>query len=395
MSDVRFAEPQWLLALVAPGVLLLLWMWQLWRRRAAVRAFRRARRVPTVFAGGFGTPGAAFAVGFGGPGPAERIPPFGDLPFWLSMLIALALTILALARPVVVTSVVRTGGVDIVILQDGSASMRVRDVPSTRFARSGPGRQAAAEQPDRWERSMRFLRTLGESLRWEHDRIALALFATTATPQIRLTRDPNTFFFFLDHLGTEPPFRLQDEGTWNTNIERGIHWGLRVIEKDEEIRGPSTNGRAFILLSDGQAWSGRVERSIERARAARVPLYVVGVGTTAGGIIPEPQRAATLPPLSSVLDRDSLSAVATAGGGRYFELDREPDAAIANAVIAATRARAPSGGIVSDTTDLYWRFLAAAAGFLLLGVLLLNDRAALALELGAAAATLALLTAVF
>ena len=378
IPGVRFAEPQWLMALAAPGVLLLLWMWQLWRRRAAVRAFRRARRVPTVFARGLAAPGAVFAVGFGGPGPAERISPFGDLPFWLSMLIALALTILALARPVVVTSVVRTGGVDIVILQDGSASMRVRDVPA-----------------DRWERSMRFLRTLGESLRWEHDRIALALFATTATPQIRLTRDPNTFFFFLDHLGTEPPFRLEDEGTWNTNIERGIHWGLRVIEKDEEIRGPSTNGRAFILLSDGQAWSGRVERSIERARAARVPLYVVGVGTTAGGIIPEPRRAANMPPLSSVLDRDSLSAVATAGGGRYFELDREPDSAIANAVIAATRARAPSGGIVADTADLYWRFLAAAAGFLLLGVLLVNDRAALALQLGATAVTLALLTAVF
>ena len=207
---VQFLEPQWLLALGAPGVLLVLWIWQLWRRTATVRAFRRARRVATVFA-----PGAAAT------GPVERVSRFGDLLFWLATVAALAATILALARPVIVTSMVRTGGVDIVILQDGSASMRVRDVPA-----------------NRWQRSMRFLRTLGESLRWEHDRIALALFATTATPQIRLTRDPNTFFFFLDHLGDEPPFRLEDEGTWNTNIERGIHWGLRVIEKDEEIRGP-------------------------------------------------------------------------------------------------------------------------------------------------------------
>jgi len=362
---VQFVEPQWLLALAAPGVLLLLWIWQLWQRGATVRAFRRARRVLPAFAGGAAD------------GPIERIPRFGDLLFWLSLVAALASTILAVARPVIVTSVVRTGGVDIVILQDGSASMRVRDVPD-----------------DRWQRSMRFLRTLGESLRWEHDRIALALFATTATPQIRLTHDPNTFFFFLDHLGVEPPFRLEDEGTWNTNIERGIHWGLRVIEKDEEIRGPSTNGRAFILLSDGQAWSGQVERSVARALASRIPLYVVGVGTTAGGIIPEPQRAANLRPLSSVLDRDSLSTIATAGSGRYFELDREPDRAIANAVIAATRARAPSGGVVADTTDLYWYFLAGAAGCLLLGVLFLNDRAALALHLGATAATLALLTVI-
>lgn len=364
---IQFVEPQWLIVLVAPGVLLLLWMWQAWRRVVTIRAFRRVRRVPAVFARDVAQ-------------PVERVSRFGDLLFWLSMVAALAATILALARPAIVTSIVPTGGVDIVILQDGSASMRVRD---------------ASDSADRWQRSMRFLRTLGESLRWEHDRIALALFATTATPQIRLTRDPNTFFFFLDHLGTEPPFRLEDEGTWNTNIERGIHWGLRVIEKDEEIRGPSTNGRAFILVSDGQAWSGQVERSIERARARRIPLYVVGVGTTAGGIIPEPQRATNLRPLSSMLDRDSLSTIATAGGGRYFELDREPDRAIANAVIAATRARAPSGGVVADTTDLYWYFLAAAAGFLVLGVLLMNDRAALALHLGAAAATLALLTTLF
>ncbi|MGH9313668.1 MAG: vWA domain-containing protein [Vicinamibacterales bacterium] len=355
MTPIRFADPVWLPVLAAPGALLVLWIWQVWTRQAAVRAFRRVRLVPT----------------------REHVSPTGDLLFWLCLLAALASTMLALARPVAVTSVVRTGGVDLVILQDGSASMRVRDV-----------------RDDRWQRSMRFLRTLGESLRWDEDRIALALFATTATPQIRLTRDPNTFFFFLDHLDTEPPFRLQDDGTWDTNIERGIHWGLRLIAKDEEIRGPSKNGRAFLLLSDGQAWSGKVERSIERARARSIPLYVIGVGTTAGGIIPEPQRAANRPSLSSVLDRASLSAVATAGGGRYFELDREPDAAIATAVITATRARAPSGGIVEGTTDLYWRFLVAAAASLLLGILLQTDRAALALQLGAAAATLALLAAI-
>ena len=58
---------------------------------------------------------------------------------------------------------------------------------------------------------MQFLRTLGESLRWEDDRVALALFAHIATPQMRLTKDPNTYFFFLDHLEDESPFRLEDE----------------------------------------------------------------------------------------------------------------------------------------------------------------------------------------
>ena len=60
-------------------------------------------------------------------------------------------------------------------------------------------------------------------------------------------------------------------GTWDTNIERGIYWGMRLVEKDEEIRGPSANGRAFILLSDGQAWSGEVEKSIALAQGRGIP----------------------------------------------------------------------------------------------------------------------------
>lgn len=329
LEGVRFGAPVWLPLLAAPAVLLVLWT-----RRLAQRARDRARVAASR------TRGAS-------------LPIFGDLLAWLFLIAALASTLLALARPLFVTSAIRTAGIDLVILQDGSASMRVQDVPS-----------AGGAARDRWQRSMRFLRTLGESLRWEDDRIALSLFASLATPQIRLTRDPNTFFFFLDHLEDEPPFRLQDPGTWDTNIERGIYWGLRLIDKDEEVRGPSANAKAFVLLSDGQAWSGEVQQSLAMARARRIPVYVVGVGTTAGGIIPEPMRASNSEPVASRLDRDSLAVIATAAGGRYFELDRDRDADIANAIIAATRRRAAQTGVAEGTEDLYHRFLLAAAVFL-------------------------------
>ena len=138
-------------------------------------------------------------------------------PFWLCLIASSALLIVALARPHGPATAVRQGGIDLVILQDGSASMRVKDVAG-----------------DRWQRSVRFLRTLGDSLSWNDDRIALALFAHIAAPQIRLTKDPNTFFFFLDHLDKAPPFRIDDDTTWDTNLELGIYWGLRLIERDEE-----------------------------------------------------------------------------------------------------------------------------------------------------------------
>jgi hypothetical protein len=388
---MRFAAPQYLPLLAMPALLFVLWAWQSWRRQRDLSRMRKHRNTPV----------------------RERIPRLGELPFWLCSIAALAATIVALARPIAVVSTLRTAGIDLVILQDGSASMRVKDVTG-----------------NRWQRSMQFLRTVGESLRWEDDRIALALFASIAAPQVRLTRDPNTFFFFLDHLEDEPPFRMQDDTTWDTNIERGIYWGMRLIEKDEEIAksagrtavaeasasakasadksavkkpSPATaanvtpvgaerkNARAFVLVSDGQAWSGEVAKSIAAAQNRGIPIFVVGVGTTAGGIIPDPNPDPARAVLTSSLDRSSLSVIANAGGGRYFELGRDDDRDIANAIIDSTRRRANTGGVNETVQELYWRALLVAAIFLGLAVLFLRDQAALTLQLTAAAGVLVLL----
>jgi len=295
------------------------------------------------------------------------LPLFGGLLFWLCAIAATACTIVALARPLAVVSLVRTAGVDIVVLQDGSASMHVGDV-----------------RGDRWQRSMRFLRVVGESLRWKNDRIAMALFAHIAAPQIRLTKDPNTFFFFLDHLDRESPFRLADDTTWDTNIEVGIYWGVRLFEKDKELLGGSPNAKVFVLISDGQAWSGQVANSLNLARARGIPVFVVGVGTTGGGLIPEPPPKPGVrpplnppPPVHSSLDRASLATIATAGGGQYFELDREDDREISNRIIDAARRRGGSNEVESGKQDLYWQCLLAATCFIGAGVLFLQERAEL------------------
>ena len=135
-------------------------------------------------------------------------------------------------------------------------------------------------------------------------------------------------------------------------------------------------------------------KSIALAQERRIPLYVVGVGTTAGGVIPEPGRQAGRGIVSSSLDRASLAVIANAGGGRYFELDRESDRDIANAIIDATRRRAEAGTVEETARELYWPVLVLAAVCLALGVLFLRDRASLALQLAAAAAALAVLARV-
>ena len=350
MNSIAFGAPQFLWLLVVPGSLLILWLYRFVRRLIDLRRLRTLRSLPV----------------------RERFGWAGDLGPWLFVVLALASLAVALARPRGVTTVVNRSGVDVVVLQDGSASMQVADNPSP---------DAGAT---RWQRSMTFLRLLGDSLSWNDDRMALTVFAQIATPQIRLTNDPNSVFFFLDHLHGRPTFRLEDDGSWDTNLEQGIAWGLRLIEKDRELRGPSPNGKLFILLSDGEAWSGEVARAIERAVREHIPLFVIGVGTLGGGMLPETtNRDGTVEPSPgrSRLDRASLQRIAAGGGGQYFELDRDPDRDIANAIIDAGRRQAPVTIAEGAVEELYWRFLVAAAALAGAAIVCLRERAELYLPL--------------
>lgn len=340
-STLSVATPLYLWLLVVPGALLVLWGWQLARRRRDARRLSRARVVPV----------------------RERFSIAGDLGFWLSVILASALCIVALAGPRARISVIRQASTDVVVLLDGSASMYTRDV-----------------SPDRWRRSIRFLRAFAEALGWRGDRVALALFAHLAAPQVRLTKDPNALFFFLDHLGDHSPFRLEDLPTWDTNIEEGLRWGLRLIDKDEQLFGKSRNPKAFVVITDGQSWSGSVAGTLQEARARHIPVYVVGIGTTGGGIIPQPPAKDATPvvQIRSVLDRASLLQIAVAGGGEYFEIGHEPDRDVAFRIIDRLQRQSNQRQQVETYEELYWRVLLVAGLVLCAGTVLLHTRAELA-----------------
>jgi Ca-activated chloride channel family protein len=358
-NTLGFGEPVFLWLLVGPGLLLLLWVWQVARRRAVARQYVRGRTLPI----------------------RESYTLAGDLAFWLALIAAISLSIVALARPRARISLVRTtAAADIVILQDGSASMYVTDVA-----------------PSRWQRSVRFIRAFAEALSWKGDRVALALFAELAAPQLRLTKDPNALFFFLDHLGEHSPFRLEDNPTWDTNIEEGLYWGLKIIDEDERLFGSSKNPKGFVVISDGQAWSGNVATALAAARRRNIPVYVIGVGTAPGGLIPEPKgRDGVSPPatIRAVLDRDSLVAIARAGGGDYFEIGREADRDIAFNIITSIRRLAPALQVEESYEELYWWLLLAAAVTLCLGTLLLKRRAELWWQAAGALATILILASI-
>lgn len=366
LRTVSFAEPLFLWLLAAPAMLIVFWSWRVAGRRRDGRRHSRER------------------LSAGRP----RFTRFGDLAFWLFLFAAMCLCIAALARPQVQMSAVRRASADIVLLQDGSASMYVKDV-----------------QPDRWQRSLKFLRTFADALSWKGDRVALALFAHLASPQVRLTKDPNALFFFLDHLGTQSPFRLEDDPTWDTNIEEAINWGLKIVEKDEQLFGKSTRPKAFVVISDGQDWSANVAAALTSARARGITVHVVGVGTIAGGLIPAPPEPVgpVAPgsgaegagaPIRAVLDRESLRRIARAGGGEYFEIGAEPDRSVAVKIIGSVARRANSSGLEKSVQDVYWPLLLGAALFLAAGVVVLSSRAELWWEVAALLAAIGTLAAV-
>jgi Ca-activated chloride channel homolog len=357
-GSIRFGEPLYLWLLVAPGALLVLWCWQVVRRRIDARKYRAARLVPVH----------------------ERFGAIGELGFWLALIAALSLTILALARPQGITAIVHSPGVDIVLLMDGSTSMRVRDMGT-----------------DRWQRAMQWVRTLTKTLSWNGDRMALATFADIAVPQVRLTRDPNTILFFLDHLDDAPTFRLENETSWNTNVEDAIYWGVKLVETDQEMYGPSKNARTFVVVSDGQVWSGNVQRSIAAAAQRGISVDVIGVGTSNGGMIPLPRddKGVVLTgfePIRSVIDRTSLREIARTGNGEYFEIGTAADEQIAARIIQNAARRSGNEQVDESSDDLYWYLLVGAAGCLAVGVLFVKQRLQLGLGFAAALALLAFIS---
>jgi hypothetical protein len=336
VETLGFAEPRYLWLLAAPAVLFVMCAWRALKHRVEVHRWARARSVPI----------------------ADRFTLAGGLGFWFCLLLAASLCILALARPQARVAVVDRAAIDLIVLQDASASMHVADVV-----------------PSRWQRSQQFMRVLAESLAWKGDRVALALFAHRAAPQLRLTKDPNALFFFFDHLGERPPFPLENDTTWDTNIEEGLYWGLKLVETDEALFGRSRNAKAFVVISDGQAWSGEVQRAVEAARERRIPVHVVGIGTSGGGLIPQPKAyegEVQHPPIRSVLDSASLRGIAWSGGGEYFEIGREPDRDMAFRLIGNVRKRAMSAEQETSYEDLYWQCLVAAAAALGAGALFLR-----------------------
>jgi Ca-activated chloride channel family protein len=266
---VSFAAPLVLLALVAvPALIALYGRQQRDRRRAAVA---------------FAAPAMAPSVAPNRPRWRRHVP-------MLAFLLALAILILAAARPEK-TVAVPVERASIMLVTDVSGSMQATDVKPTRLAAA----RAAAK---------RFVGAVPKS-------VNVGVMALSSKPRVLAspTRDREAINAALD--------QLTPRG--GTGTGEALQAATNVLRRQPGVRGKRAPS-AIVLISDG-ASTGDVDpvAAAQAARKLRIPVYTVALGTAQGTItVPRPGGAGGTETRRVPPDPEGMREVARASGGKAY-----------------------------------------------------------------------------
>ncbi|HVI33713.1 vWA domain-containing protein [Phenylobacterium sp.] len=285
--------PQMLwLALLAPSLIAAEWLLARRRRGSAAAGFVHIRR--GVAAGG--------RVSFD---PAAAGAAAASWRLWAAFL----LIVLALARPQwgqAPRAPDAEAPGEVLIALDLSRSMLAQDVAPTRLERARAlAARLAEDLPDR--------------------RVGLIAFAGSAHLLAPPSEDRAVLRAYLPRMAPE---HMPEPGTSFPDL------------LDVALAGFSAapQGRALVVLSDGEAEPGSWDAQASALRRNGVQVVAVGVGTEGGGpvmlAVDRPVRTPAGAPVVSRLDPGALRALAASTGGRY--LDMAGAAGLADAVRAAS-----------------------------------------------------------
>ncbi len=244
-----------------PWVLGLLFLLPLVGAYLFVPRFRRRTRGTFIF---------SRASVFKGQNPGLRRY-FEPLPDIL-MLVALALVIIALARPQSIKAEeVQVEGIDIYLALDMSGSMRAIDESKDQV------RQAIARRetpPNRFNSAVKVLENFVRSRKF--DRIGMVVFAKNAFLQFPLTLDYNTILGMLDRL------KLGDIDPGGTAIGNAIGRAVAGL-KDSKVKT-----KILILITDGDRRGGNISpmQAASIAKDLGVKVFPILVGRKGPTLVP-------------------------------------------------------------------------------------------------------------
>lgn len=207
--------------------------------------------------------------------------------------LAVLFTALALVGPVRGYSLrdVQRRGIDLVVCLDTSRSMLVQD-----------------QRPDRLTRAKREVQGLLQRL--TGDRVALLAFAGDVRVSAPLTHDRNTLAHFVDTLTPD------DNLVGGTNLGAALERALALFD------GRTGAHEAVVMLTDGEDLEEQGLAMAKKAAERGIRVYVVGMGTEAGGKIPDGSggfvRDEAGREVVSTMKDATLRQIAETTGGTYL-----------------------------------------------------------------------------
>lgn len=295
---MSFAWPHLLWILLAPAALL---AWELTHRRRTAAAAR-----PKILRAEAGTHSLQLSA-LNSPLSTSSTRP----RVWLCM--GLTLAVVALARPQWgrLEEPVFDQSREILLAIDLSRSMLTPDV-----------------KPSRLERAKLLIQSLLEKLAGE--RVGLVVFSGTAFLQSPLSADYEILREFLPALGPE----FLPEG--------GTNYGALIETALQAFGSSGSADRFMIVLSDGEATDEDWKAKVDELKKKSIRVIGLGVGTPAGGMIPDgtgqfvkDERGAVV---LSKLESATLQELARATGGVYRDASAWVDlAGLVNETIEAGR----------------------------------------------------------
>ena len=254
------------------------------------------------------------------------------LPFVL-VLIVLALIIIALANPQIITTGVQKG-VNLGIVLDGSESMAASDY-----------------EPTRLEAAKNAVKSLVTKIS-EKNNVGVILFETGASTISYLTPVKEKTLNSISSI---------QQGTGATAIGDGLSLGIDMVSSILDKK------RVIILLSDGIQNSGLVspEQAIQYAITNNVQIHTIGIGSEKPiylreDIYGEPQYAE--------LDEITLRNISDSTGGSYF---KSLDEKVLNEILLDLSSNIEYEQKLSTIRD---GFIGAAIVFLLLDFYIIYGR---------------------
>ncbi|MBN2190416.1 MAG: VWA domain-containing protein [Candidatus Aureabacteria bacterium] len=217
----------------------------------------------------------------------------------LILALAMMLIVLAMAGPQWGYQIeeTKTRGVDIMVLLDVSRSMLADDI-----------------KPSRLDWAKTEIRRLVSMLKG--DRVGLVIFSGSSILQCPLTADYSVFDLFLQDVNTE----MVSHG--GTDLGKAINTAIKSFE------GSESKYHVIFLITDGEDHGRHTEAAVKALKNSGISLYMMGVGTLEGGLIPITKENGTKGFLkdregnfvNTKLEKDTFARIAAiTGSGAYVK----------------------------------------------------------------------------